>query len=93
MGQQLIRSQTLSGDWHFTGQDWYGRCATESSEYSQLPRLSTNERTGAYIQFTPSLIGDDGEINDETTEQFLRDFMDAFEIFIVRVHSVIPQGT
>ena len=45
----------------------------------------------AYIQFSPGLFGDDGDISDETTEQFLRDFMDAFEVFIVRVHSVVPQ--
>jgi chromate reductase len=52
------------------------------------PQMNSPE---AYIQFSPGLFGDDGDISDETTEQFLRDFMDAFEVFIVRVHSVIPQ--
>jgi hypothetical protein len=27
----------------------------------------------AYIQFTPGLITDDGEVTDKSTEQFLRD--------------------
>jgi chromate reductase len=52
------------------------------------PQMNSPE---AYIQFSPGLFGDDGDISDETTEQFLRDFMDAFEVFIVRVHSVVPQ--
>lgn len=39
----------------------------------------------AYIQFTPGLINDDGEVTDETTEQFLRDFMEQFEQFMERV--------
>jgi chromate reductase len=52
------------------------------------PQMNSPE---AYIQFSPGLFGDDGDISDETTEQFLRDFMNAFEVFIVRVHSVVPQ--
>ena len=52
------------------------------------PQMNSPE---AYIQFSPGLFDDDGDISDETTEQFLRDFMDAFEVFIVRVHSVVPQ--
>ena len=54
------------------------------------PQMNAPE---AYIQFTPGLISDDGEVNDGSTEQFLRDFMDAFEVFITRVHSVVPQRT
>lgn len=54
------------------------------------PQMNAPE---AYIQITPGLLGDEGEVTDETTEQFLRDFMVAFEIFIVRVHSVVPQRT
>ena len=54
------------------------------------PQMNAPE---AYIQFTQGLIGDDGVVTDGATEKFLRDFMSAFEIFIVRVHSVIPQRT
>ena len=37
------------------------------------------------------LITPDGEVTDETTEQFLRDFMTEFEQFIVRVLTVLPR--
>ncbi len=43
----------------------------------------------AYIQLTPGLITEVGEITDKSTEQFLRDFMDAFEVFVTRVLTVI----
>ena len=45
----------------------------------------------AYIQFTPGLITDDGEVTDKATEQFLRDFIDAFGLFITRVLTVLPR--
>src|SRR3954454_19779702 len=35
-----------------------------------------------YIQLTPGLVEDDGEVTDATTEEFLRDFMMAFHQFI-----------
>jgi hypothetical protein len=48
----------------------------------------------AYIQFTPGLITDDGEVTDKTTEQFLRDFVEAFGVFITTTRGLIcPRGT
>jgi chromate reductase, NAD(P)H dehydrogenase (quinone) len=44
----------------------------------------------AYLQFTPGLITDVGEVTDKGTEQFLRDFMEAFETFVARVLTVVP---
>jgi chromate reductase len=44
----------------------------------------------AYIQLTPGLITDVGEVTDKSTEQFLRDFMEAFEVFVTRVLTVLP---
>jgi chromate reductase len=44
----------------------------------------------AYIQFTPGLITEAREVTDKGTEQFLRDFIEAFEVFIDRVLSVLP---
>jgi chromate reductase len=44
----------------------------------------------AYIQFKPGLITDNGEVTNESTEQFLRKFMEEFHIFIARVRSVLP---
>jgi chromate reductase len=39
----------------------------------------------AYIQLTPGLITAAGEVTDKSTEQFLRDFMEAFAAFVTRV--------
>ena len=44
----------------------------------------------AYIQLTPGLITEAGEVTDKGTEQFLRDFMEAFEVFVTRVLTVLP---
>jgi chromate reductase len=48
------------------------------------------EAPEAYIQFTPGLITEAGEVTDEGTEQFLRDFIDAFALFVARVLTVPP---
>jgi chromate reductase len=45
----------------------------------------------AYLQFTPGLITEDGEVTDKGTEQFLRDFMEAFDVFVSRVLTGVPQ--
>lgn len=45
----------------------------------------------AYIQFTPGLVTDDGEVTVQATEQFLREFMKEFAIFITPVLSVVPR--
>ena len=47
----------------------------------------------AYIQFTPGLITDDGEVTDEGIAAFLRNYMTEFAAFIARVYTVIPKGT
>jgi chromate reductase, NAD(P)H dehydrogenase (quinone) len=43
----------------------------------------------AYLQLTPGLITEVGEVTDNGTEQFLRDFMEAFEVFVARVLTVV----
>jgi chromate reductase, NAD(P)H dehydrogenase (quinone) len=58
--------------------------------FCNSPQMNVVE---AYIQFTPGLIGDDGEVTDETTEEFLRNFMNEFEQFIARVLTVLPRNT
>jgi chromate reductase, NAD(P)H dehydrogenase (quinone) len=47
------------------------------------------EAPEAYIQFTPGLITEAGEVTDKGTEAFLRDFMEAFDVFVTRVLTVI----
>ena len=58
--------------------------------FCNSPQMNVVE---AYIQFTPGLISDDGEVNDETTEEFLRNFMNEFASFITRVLTVLPRTT
>ena len=55
--------------------------------FCNSPQMNAPE---AYIQFTPGLVTDDGEVADLTTETFLRHFMEEFHIFIARVRSVLP---
>ena len=45
----------------------------------------------AYIQFTPGLITDDGDVTNESTEKFLRGFMTEFHGFIGRVYTALPR--
>src|SRR5690349_18788858 len=45
----------------------------------------------AYIQFTAERFHDDGEVVDETTAGFLKDFMEEFRDHVVRVLTVLPR--
>ncbi len=45
----------------------------------------------AYIQFTPGLVSDEGEVTNDSTAEFLRQFMQEFHLFIARVRSVLPK--
>jgi chromate reductase len=47
----------------------------------------------AYLQFEPGLINDDGEVTNDETETFLRNFMAEFAGFIERVYTVLPRST
>jgi chromate reductase, NAD(P)H dehydrogenase (quinone) len=56
--------------------------------FCNSPQMNAPE---AYIQFLPGLITDDGEVTDATTEEFLREFMESFRVFIERVLTVLPR--
>ncbi|MCW2704082.1 MAG: oxidoreductase [Blastococcus sp.] len=45
----------------------------------------------AYIQYSPERFRDDGEIIDETTAGFLKDYMEEFRDHVVRVLTVLPR--
>jgi chromate reductase, NAD(P)H dehydrogenase (quinone) len=45
----------------------------------------------AYIQFTPGLITDTGEVTDDAIGEFLSNYMKEFHGFISRVYSVLPR--
>jgi chromate reductase len=45
----------------------------------------------AYIQYSPEVFADDGEVTSETTEAFLRNFMAEFRDHVERVLTVLPR--
>ena len=47
----------------------------------------------AYIEFTKGLITDDGEVTNDSTKEFLTNYMQEFYGFITRVYTVIPRPT
>jgi chromate reductase len=58
--------------------------------FCNSPQMNAPE---AYIQFKPGLVTDEGEVTDPATEEFLRNYMAAFEAFITRVYTAVPKGT
>ena len=57
--------------------------------FCNSPQMNAPE---AYIQFTPGLIGDDGEVTNESTAQFLTNYMKELHAFVVRVLTVLPRN-
>jgi chromate reductase len=45
----------------------------------------------AYIQFTPGLVTDAGEVTDDSTQEFLTNYMKEFHGFITRVYTALPR--
>ena len=56
--------------------------------FCNAPQMNAPE---AYIQFKPGLITDEGEVTNDGTAEFLRNFMEEFHLFIARVRSVMPK--
>jgi chromate reductase len=56
--------------------------------FCNSPQMNAPE---AYIQFTPGLITDGGEVTVESTQQFLSNYMAEFSMFIARVLQVLPR--
>ena len=46
----------------------------------------------AYIQFTPGLVTDEGEITEASTTEFLQNYMREFRGFIERVYMALPRS-
>jgi chromate reductase len=45
----------------------------------------------AYITFKPGLITESGEVTDASTEEFLRNYLREFHLFVARVLTVLPR--
>jgi chromate reductase len=56
--------------------------------FCNSPQMNAIE---AYIQFTPNLITDDGEVTNEKTREFLQNYITEFFNFISRVYTAIPR--
>ncbi len=57
--------------------------------FCNSPLLNSPE---AYIEFTPGLITDDGAVTNQDTEDFLRNYMSEFCMFIERAYTVLPRS-
>ena len=56
--------------------------------FCNSPQMNAPE---AYIQFKPGLITDEGEVTNESTAEFLKNYMTEFHQFIVRVYTALPR--
>jgi chromate reductase, NAD(P)H dehydrogenase (quinone) len=45
----------------------------------------------AYIRYSPQIFPGEGEVADESTREFLTNYMEQFRVYIVRVLTVIPR--
>jgi chromate reductase len=71
-----------------------GTAVMQSSMRSVLsfldaPQLNSPE---AYIRFTPEVFGENGEVSDPGTEQFLRHYMQEYGAFVARVLAANAPG-
>ena len=57
--------------------------------FCNSPQMNAVE---AYIQFEPGLISADGEVTNDETAEFLRNYMAEFHAFIMRVYTVLPRN-
>ncbi|HEX2136573.1 MAG TPA: NADPH-dependent FMN reductase [Microvirga sp.] len=57
--------------------------------FCNSPQMNAPE---AYVQFTNGLITEDGTVTNESTADFLRNYMAEFHKFIVRVYTVLPRN-
>ena len=57
--------------------------------FCNSPLMNTIE---AYIQFEPGLITDEGDVTNESTAEFLRNYMTELHAFIARVYMVLPRN-
>jgi chromate reductase, NAD(P)H dehydrogenase (quinone) len=57
--------------------------------FLDAPQLNAPE---AYITFSADVFGEDGEVRNEATADFLRHFMEEYDAFVQRVLSVTAPG-
>jgi chromate reductase, NAD(P)H dehydrogenase (quinone) len=45
----------------------------------------------AYIHYSPDVFGDDGEVKNESTKAFLRNYLEEFRTYMRMVLTVLPR--
>lgn len=56
--------------------------------FCNSPQMNAPE---AYIQFKPGLITEEGQVTDDSTAEFLKNYMSEYHAFVVRVLTVLPR--
>ncbi len=56
--------------------------------FCDAPQMTSPE---AYLQYHDGLITDDGEVTNDSTREFLRNYMKQFHDFVTRVRSALPR--
>ena len=57
--------------------------------FLDAPQMNSPE---AYISFNPEVYGEDGEVHDESSAQFLRHYMEEYSAFVQRVLAATAPG-
>jgi chromate reductase len=57
--------------------------------FCNSPQMNSIE---AYIQFEPGLIDEHGHVNNDSTREFLRNYLSEFHGFVERVYTVLPRN-
>jgi chromate reductase len=70
-----------------------GTAVAQQSLRAVLSFVNARQMTApeAYLQYSPEVFADDGEVLVESTEKFLRNFMEEYREHVVRVLTVLPR--
>jgi hypothetical protein len=90
LGQAIISVNSIGQPMPARYAESLHRGATSADVRVRSCRCSPTSPKATGLQFTPDLITEVGEVTAKSTEQFLRDFMEAFEVFVTRVLTVLP---
>ena len=72
-----------------------GTAVSQQSLRAVLSFVNARQMTApeAYIHYSPEVFKDDGEVTNDATAAFLRDFMSEFRDHIARVLTVLPRSS
>ncbi len=70
-----------------------GTAVSQQSLRAVLSFCNARQMTSpeAYIHFTPEVFRDDGEVTNESTKEFLRNYLAEYHDHVVRVLTVLPR--